>query len=343
MSKKAVFSAVLLLLASCNKDPPPKPAKEDPPKTTPVPSDMVFNDFLPSGAQTANLSVKVDGGFLEGGALAGGQGDAPPAAEDGGKLRVTDPGAEPRAVKKYAFVANKVDKRLLTLRQSAGGKEMSLAFTVDFTPKQVKPTGTHFDMKIVKVDLPDASGAEKAAAAQQFGMFNGLMGGFEVSPQGEISDLEFRADERMQSPQAARLAQVVIGSLEQFFMALLPPFPSTPIGVGAKWEANEERNEQGLKLTSARKFVLKDATNDSGTVTSEETTKLPKTNLPPRPGGPQGSVEIEAKGTHTYTFKLDHLATRMEGELTSKQSVDIKGQQPVSETSKSKQLVEVAK
>ena len=35
------------------------------------------------------------------------------------KLKVIEPGAEPRAVRKYAFVANRVDKRVLTIKQSA--------------------------------------------------------------------------------------------------------------------------------------------------------------------------------------------------------------------------------
>lgn len=334
-----------VLLASCNKEPPPKP-RDEPPKTTPVPSDMVFNDFLGQGpgGNPANLSVKVDGGLLEGGALAqagGGPDTPPPEAE--GKLHVTDPGAEPRSVKKYAFTANKVDKRILTMRQGVGGKEMALAFTVDFTPKQVTPKGTKFELKIVKVDIPDASPQEKQQMAQQFGIFNGLTGNFDVSPQGEIGEIEFHGDERMQSPQVARLAQAVVSGLQQFVELLLPPWPTAPIGVGAKWESKEERNEGGLKLTSNRKLFLKDATNEGGTVTTDISIKLPKTALPPRPGGPQGSIEIDAKGSYTYAFKFDHVSTRVEGELTTKQSADIKGQPPVNETSKAKHLLEVAK
>ena len=44
----------------------------------------------------------------------------PQYLEYANKLKVTDPGGEPRSLRKYVFVANRVDKRLLTIRQSAG-------------------------------------------------------------------------------------------------------------------------------------------------------------------------------------------------------------------------------
>jgi hypothetical protein len=339
------FALALVLLASCNKDPPPKPAKEEP-KTSPVPSDMVFNDFIPSAGNPTNLSVRVDGGLLEGGALAGNVDPGQPEASNG-KFRVTEPGAEPRALRKYTFVPNKVDKRVLTMRQQVGTpqgpKEIALAFTVEFTPKQVTPKSTKFELKIVKVDIPDVSAAEKAQAAQQFGVFNGMTATFEVSPQGEIGEIEFHGDERMQSPQVARMAQAIVSGLQQFVELIIPPFPTTPIGVGAKWESSEERNESGLKMTSTRKLFLKDATNDGGTVTTEVSIKVPKTAIPARPGGPQGTLEIDAKGQYTYAFKFDHVSTRVEGELVTKQAADIKGQPPVNETTKAKHLMEVAK
>src|SRR4051812_31151786 len=67
------------LMGGCGKDPPKKPVDE-PKKTTPVPSDMVFNDFVPSGGGGGIVGVKTDGGMLEGGMAAAGD----PAAAEGG-------------------------------------------------------------------------------------------------------------------------------------------------------------------------------------------------------------------------------------------------------------------
>ncbi len=348
MKTRAVLLLLVGILASCNKDPPPKP-KDEAPKSTPVPSDMVLNDFIPTTGGQVN--VQVDGGSLEGGLATG---EPPPGVPDqaddaNAKLKVTDPGSEPRAVRKYAFTANKVDKRILTMRQQMGTpqgpKEIAIAFAVDFTPKQVTPKGTKFEMKIQSVTLPDASAAEKAAATQQFAVFQGLSGTFDVSPQGEVGEIEFHGDERMQNPQVARLAQTIINGLQQFVELILPPWPERPIGAGAKWESRDDRNEQGIKTSSTRRFVLKDLAEGGGggTVVSEIGISVPKTPLPPRQGQPPGTLEVQAKGTYTYAFKFDHVSTRVEGALDTKQTLELKGQPPVSETGKAKHLLEVAK
>ena len=342
---RAVFLLILGILASCNKDPPPK-TKEEPPKTTPVPSDMVLNDFIPTTGGQVN--VQVDGGSLEGG-LAGPDvpEGTPPEGQDNAKLKVTDPGTEPRAVRKYAFVANKTDKRILTMRQSMntpkGPQEIAIAFAVDFTPKQVTPKGSKFEMKIQSVTLPDASGPEKAAAAQQFAIFQGLTATFDVSPQGEVGEMEFHGDERMQNPQAARLAQTVINGLTQFVELILAPMPTAPIGAGAKWESHDDRNEQGLKTSSTRRFTLKDLGDSGATVVSELLISVPKTPLPPRQGQPPGTLEVQAKGLYTYQFKFDHVSTKVDGSLDTKQTLEVKGQPPVSEVGKAKHTLEVAK
>jgi hypothetical protein len=349
----ALGAGAALSLAACNKEPPPK--KDEPPKTTPVPSDMVFNDFLqPGGGQ---VSVRMDGG-LEGGLAeatgsagspgsAGDSGaadaDAGAAAQDEGKLHVTDPGAEPRASRKYAFVANRTDKRVLTMTQSVvgprGPQEVSIAFTVDFTPKQIKPTGSHFEMKVISIEIPGAQGAEKEAATAQFAAFKGLIGAFDVTPRGEIGQIEFKGDERMQN----RMAQTIVQGLQQFAELILPIWPSAPIGVGAKWEAKEDQAEGGVRATSMRKYTLKELTNEGGTVVSEIAIDVPKAPLPTRPGGPIGTVEIHAKGSYTYLFKFDHVSTKVEGELQTKQDIVVAGKPPISETVKAKHTLEPAK
>jgi hypothetical protein len=148
----------------------------------------------------------------------------------------------------------------------------------------------------------------------------------------------------MQNPQAARLAQTVINGLQQFVELILPPWPMAPIGAGAKWESRDDRSEQGLKTSSTRKFTLKDLGDAGGTVTSEILISVPKTAIPQqRPGQPPGTLEVEAKGLYTYQFKFDHISSRVEGTLDTKQTLEMKGQPAVSETGKAKHLLEVAK
>jgi hypothetical protein len=345
-------AAAALILAGCNKEPPPKKLDEKP-ATTPVPSDIVFNDFLPQGGGGQGLAVRMDGG-LEGGlaaveaAAGGGDGGAgggtEPAAE--GALHVTDPGAEPRTVRKYAFTANRADKRTITSRESAntpdGPQEQAIAITVEITPKQVKPAGAHMALKLLGVDIPGAQGAEKAAVAQQFGAFNGLTAEFDMASTGEVSELELKGDEKMQAN--PKMAQVVVSKIQQSLEMLEAVFPATPIGIGAKWEGREDRNQGGVHATQTRSFVLKDVAADgTATVQSTITADVPKTALPQRPGAPQGTISVSLKGTYTYQGKLDHIASKVDGEATTAQNVELKGKPPISQVAKSKVTLEPAK
>src|SRR5205085_7055220 len=123
---------------------------------------------------------------------------SPPPAADEKVVRVTDAGAEPRALRTYAFVANKVDKRIVTIVQDqhrADEPGAALAFTfvanIDFTPKKVDATGTHFELKVTKVSISPAAipPAQRPQMAKSLGDLTGLTGGFDVTPRGEIGEV----------------------------------------------------------------------------------------------------------------------------------------------------------
>jgi hypothetical protein len=327
-----LLAALGLALAGCGKDQPQK-AVDEPKKATPVPSDMVFNDFVPTTGGNGIVGVKTDGGIPEGGLGP----DSPAAADPGGgtaggggaeeapKLKVTEPGAEPRVARKYTFVVGKTDKRLLTIRQSAGregggpAQEASFALTADFTPKAVKPTGTKFEMKVLKVDLPDAQGAQKAQAQAQLGAFAGLTGAFEISSHGEIGEVDFKADERMAGPGA----EVIVQSLQQALELLVPPFPAEPIGVGAKWERKVERKERGQENAAKHSFTLTDVSAEGGTVSADVEVAVPKHPFQARGVPPGATEEVKGKGAYTYVFKFDHIASKVTGEMTITRRIEI--------------------
>ncbi len=327
----AMVAGVVPTVTGCSKDPPPKPVDE-PKKTTPVPSDMVFNDFVPPGGGDT-LAVKMDGGALEAGLAAAGGGESPAgdggAEGDGaGKLHVIEPGAEPRAVRRYAFAANKPDRRLLTMRQSAthegGGapkappQEASFVLTADFTAKQIKPSATKMELKVVKLDIPDLPAAQKAQAAAQLGAFTGLTGTFDVSPRGEVGEVEFKADERMQGGGA----EVILQSLQQALELVVPPFPDAPVGAGAKWERTVQRNERGMEQKATHTFTLKEVTAEGGVVLAEIDLKMPKHPLAARGAPPGATEEVSGKGAYTYSFKFDHVSSKVDGELAITRKIE---------------------
>jgi hypothetical protein len=333
--KSFVFRLFVIgVLCGCGKEAPKKP--DDGPKAaTPVPSDMVFNDFVPTTGGGGIVGVKTDGGIPEGGmaaaeqpgggAAAGGAEPGAPGADDATKLKVTEPGAEPRAARKYAFVANRSDKRLMTIKQAAGregggpAQEASFAVTADFVPKAVKPAATKFEMKVLNVDIPEMQGAQKAAAAAQLAMFKGLIGQFDISSRGEVGEVEFKADERMQS----QGAEVIIQSLQQALELLVAPLPDAPIGVGAKWERKVERKERGLDNTAKHSFTLKELSADGAVVVADVEVAVPKHAFQARGIPPGATEEVKGKGTYTYELKLDHIASKVEGEMTITRKIEL--------------------
>jgi hypothetical protein len=321
-----------VLLAGCDKEQPKKPVDE-PKKTTPVPSDMVFNDFVPSGGGGGIVGVKTDGGMLEGGmasaeqpAAAGGADPCAAAApDDAMKLNVTEPGAEPRVARKYAFVVNRGDKRVITARQSAGregggpAQEAAFAVTVDFVPKKLLPAATKFELKVLNVDLPDVQGVQKAQAQAQLKAFAGLTGAFDITSRGEIGEVDFKADERMNGAGA----DVIVQSLQQSLELLVPPFPSEAIGVGAKWERKVERKERGQENAAKHMFTLKEVSAEGGVVTADVEISVPKHPFQARGVPPGATEEVKGKGSYTYAFRFDHISTKVEGDMTISRKIEL--------------------
>lgn len=335
-----ISSSSVAFSAGCNKE-EPKKTSDEPKKATPVPSDMVFNDFLPAHGGSEGLAVRgVDGGVLEGGLAAGAQGpaEARAPADDGSKLKVTDPGAEPRSARKYAFTPNRTDRRVIVLRQtlSQGAQKQQqppLQLTVDLTPKAVKPTGTSFEMKIVNVDLADKDkvdprlAAQLAQVTQQLAAFTGLTATFDVDPHGAVGEVSLQANEKLQ----AAGAEDLVSTFQQTVELMLPPLPDAPIGLGAKWERAIDEKQAGLTIKGKHSFELKELDKDGGTVLASIEQKVPKRPIPdPRARG--ASVEVDATGSYTYAFRFDRIATKVQGELNRKETIEVPGEGGKKET-----------
>jgi hypothetical protein len=345
------------VLAACTKQ-DDKVVKDEPKKATPVTSaDLgAFNDFFPATGGATGLAVKLDGGGEGGlpgvpaGAAAGSaEPGAPPAAED--KLKIVEAGADPKAPRKYAFTANKVDKRIVTIQQEQqrGGQRgggLTLAMSIDFTPKKVEPRSSHWEFKLTKVDVPAAGlpPAQQAQLTQALGSLGGLTGGFDLSPRGEVGEVSLQSDKQMQNP----LAEGVVQGISQITELLVPAFPEAPIGVGAKWERNQEVNEAGAKQTRKAQYTLKEVNAEGGVVDVEVEIKVPKRAVPPGRGVPPGTtVSADGKGKYNYQFRFDRLASKVVGELVIKQHIEAQDEtgkkQVIDDTQLAKQTIDTPK
>lgn len=340
-----LLAVVLGGLPACGKD-KPKPDEAKKSEPVPVPSDMVFNDFLPTSGNAAGLGVRdagIEGGLAELGAADPGA-DPNAGADAGDKLtvKVIEPGAEPRAMRKYTFAPNKVEKRILTLAQSitqsAGGQttpaqEITLKIHLDLTTKQVKPSGATIEAKVTKVEMPGAP----PQAAQMLTSLNGLAGTFDVSPRGEAGEVSFAASPQMKN----QLAESILGGLSQGLQLLLTPLPSTPVGAGAKWELVGAKHEGEI---NSRRFTLKEVSNEGGVVDTDIDMKVPR-RMEQSPRGGTMFVEVDGKGKFTQQIRWTSLAPKSEGELTVNEKIEVPdakggGKQTITQTQKAKQLIE---
>lgn len=347
-----LLAAMVAVGSGCNKD---KPKPDETPKSepSPVPSGLVFNDFLDQGG-AAGLGVRdasVEGGLA--GVVGNGGGDEGPpgaAGAPGGedKPKILDPGSEPRAVRKYTFVANRVDKRMLTIDQSVAqsmpgqpaqpGQQVTLKLSLDLTPKAVKPAGATIEAKVTKVDVPGAP----PQAAQVLGSMTGLSGTFDATSHGDVGEVSFAGGPQMKN----QMADTIVQGVSQAAQLLIVPFPDVPIGAGAKWEVGSNgggRGESGVK-----RFTLKDVTADGGSLDVEIEIKVPRHAQQSPRGGPPMIVEVDGKGKYVYQVKFDRTATKVDGDMTLHEKLEVadprSGQkQQLVQTSKSKYAIEVVK
>ncbi|MBX3227939.1 MAG: hypothetical protein KIT84_28070 [Labilithrix sp.] len=349
-SFRALFIVLVLAAAGCDKD-KPKPEETKKSEPTPVPSDLVFNDFIPSTG--APLGVRARDAGIEGG-LAEVAGGAEPGDPNAGgapdNLKVTDPGADPKAARKYTFVQGRVEKRLLTISQSTSGsmggqtappQEVTFKLHLDLTPKQVKKEGTAMELKLTKVEIP---GAPPQLAPLLAGL-NNLAGVFDVSPQGEAGEVQFGAPPQVRSQDEARLFQSVLQGLSQAAQLLVAPLPEAPIGTGAKWELPGS-TRPGEPDLGTKKFAAKELAADGGVIEAEIEVKVPRRAQQTKGG--TVFIEVDGKGKYTYQTKFNAPASKVEGELTINQKVEVpaQGGQPkqlITETQTSKHTVELAK
>lgn len=319
----SVLAVLLLVSAGCNSD---KPKAEETKKSepTPVPSDLVFNDFIPSTGGPTGVRARdagVEGGLAD---IQGGGGDQDPGAGGpaaGNGTKVVEPGADPKAVRKYTFAPGKVDKRVVTIntavQQSMAGQpgqaqEVSMKLALDLSVKAVKKEGATLEVKVTKVDIPGLP----PQAAPMLGQLTGMGGTFDVTPSGDVGELALQATPAMRN----ELAQTVVQALSQALQLLVCPLPSQPIGTGAKWDVAGQpgQPDQGVKH-----FTAKELSGDGAVIDTDIEISIPRRMQQT----PRGNVflEVQGKGKYTYQAKWATTAAHVEGGMTVNEKIETAG------------------
>lgn len=341
----------LPLFAGCKDDPPPAP-KAEPKKPTPVPSDLVFNEFI--NDDTKVKGVAGDGGVNMAGITGDGGGTGASAAPEAPAPEVpklVDAGQDPKAARRYAFAVGKPETRIGTARMSVSVEaqgappqsqaQPALELTLKLSAKAVQKGSYPIELKLEKLGLAEGQGLGAQAAAElqkQLGPLAGLTAKMDVAPKGTVGELSFAGDAKMQQQGTAE----VLDLLQQTAELLFVQFPEEPIGVGAKWDVSSTSAAQGTKVTTATHFQLKEWAGDAGVVTAEIVRSSPKSPIRD-PRMPGATMEISGKGTYTFAVRLDKPATKVAGDSTMDAKIEAKtekGVQVIHQIMKSKHTIE---
>ena len=78
-----------------------------------------------------------------------------------------------------------------------------------------------------------------------------------------------------------------------------------------------------MEQTAKHSFTLKELTAEGGVVTTEVELNVPKHPFQQRGVPPGATQEVKGKGAYTYAFRFDRIATKVEGEMTITQRIEV--------------------
>ncbi len=319
MRTRTVF-LLLAALAACNDDKPKKQTM-GPASAEPIPSDLVYNSFFDDKNAAAKVVIVNDGGVA---ATEAG------AAQSGSTAKLENAGADPKSPLVYAFApkTRTVNATLKVSQSAPGGQSAEQSFKVSFTatPKAKFGLGgdATVDLKITKLELQLPPGAPPQAATQKDQLEKaliGVVGHFDVTSHGDISDPTFEADKA--GPGAAEMTQIVQQALE----LLVVPFPNEPVGIGAKWSKNESKKlaDEGTSVSGTVSMTL--MARDAQTATIKVEANNNGTIAVKDPRAPKGlSVQRASTSAYTVIVRLDGVAQKVDGESKNDVTQKVPGQ-----------------
>lgn len=321
ISRIALCFALAGALSACKNDAPQQKTSAAPTSSA-IPDNYEINSFFAS--KDGKVAVKVDGS-------AGLGGDTPTETAAGdAKVKVLDPGADPRAKLAYAPVLGKTTTVLATITAEMTGegvppdqaKQPPIRFTFAVTPKKKLDGGkTQVEIKIPKIELAPGekipAEAQKQMAALE-AAFAKLTGTFSLSSSGETTDLDFNSD-ALPRGSAEQLLALVARAYDLLFV----PLPAAPVGAGAKWVASSTQAEQGVTVDTT--FTLLSKT-DSALDLKVETLRIaaPRAIRDPR-SNQKMMVEIKGGGTFNLSVALDALTTKASGDTVTNIITNVEG------------------
>jgi hypothetical protein len=182
------------------------------------------------------------------------------------KVRLVEPGEEPRAVMGYTLTKGmkqplRVSQETTIAMKSAEGSAPStpgprLSTTFDLTAGENDPSGDwKIDAILRGIDVEPKGAAQEAQAAKLRPLLTGVKGmsmSYWMSPIGVVRDVKVNLSGDAPAP-----AQEMVTSMNQAFQLMVVPMPKEEIGIGAKWEVVTRAVNLGADVLQYATYTLK--------------------------------------------------------------------------------------
>jgi hypothetical protein len=265
-------------------------------------------------------------------------GALPPAPAATARVRLIDPGKEPRDTLRYAWRPTEHERLVMELRTAAstegGGAatpEIALPavrIAVAIDPTRVSPEGElAYAWRVVSTEVDTADGGRGTVAdgmRSEVAAVEHLSGTATVNPLGLTTSL--LVDPGSLPASGAGGSGQMIEQVRQTLRDLAAPFPEEAVGRGARWEKLSQLSSKDARLSQTDTFTLLAVTKSGGTLDDVLAQTAPSQPLP-TPGTPNAQARMDsmlASGDGKTTFDRSRLApqTRFEGTTTMVVSSD---------------------
>jgi hypothetical protein len=251
----------------------------------------------------------------------------PAAAESGVKVKLLDPGGEPRQVLRLHPKAGDKQTLNMTLKMTMGMKlgEMenppmklpAMVMTMDVTVKEVSPEGDiSSELVMTDASISDEPGVMPQVAETMKSSLGHLKG---LSGKGLTSNRGVNKGTEINMPAGAdpQIRQAM-DQMKDSFANLSSPLPEEAIGPGAKWEATMSLKSQGMSIDQTTTYELVSLKEDSlnTKVSIHQTAPKQKVQSPAMPDMKLDLLQMSGDGTGEISSNLGQLLP-FSGTITS--------------------------
>jgi hypothetical protein len=256
-------------------------------------------------------------------------------AGEAARVKVIDPGQEPRQTLRYAWRVGQRERLLMELRtaastESGGTSTPEIALPpvrigVAIDPKSVSPDGDlAYAWRVVSTQVDATAGDAGAGAPVAEGMRAEVAAVERLTGTGVVNALGLTTgltvDVASLPGAGATGSGQMIEQVRQTLRDLAAPFPEEPVGRGARWEKLSQLASRDARLTQTDTFTLLELGKTGGKLDDVLAQTAPSQPLP-TPGMPNAQARMDsmlASGDGKITFDRGRLApqTAFEGTTT---------------------------